>query len=89
MFLWEGSRSFKFISYENIYDNIGWIMELHTLEDLLTYAVKDEYIISSLKKFSNCNYGEDRFKTLQERLKDREYLEYLSYYYDVLKEIIE
>ena len=76
----------KFISYENIYDNIGMDHGAsHVRRFAHPYAVKDEYIISSLKKYSNCNYGEDRFKTLQERLKDREYLEYLSYYYDVIK----
>ena len=50
MFLWEGSRSFKIYKLENIYDNIGMDHGAsHVRRFAHPYAVKDEYIISSLK----------------------------------------
>ena len=76
----------KFISYENIYDNIGIDQGAsHVRRFAYPYSKKDPYIISSLEKYGNSNYGKERFKTLQERLKDKDFLRYLSYYYELVK----
>ena len=76
----------KFISYENIYDKIGIDHGIsHVRRFAYPYSKKDEVVISSLKRYGNCNFGKDRFKTLDERLKDKNYLKYLSYYYELVK----
>ncbi len=76
----------KFISYESIYDKIGMDQGTsHVRRFAYPYSKKNKYVISSLKKFGNSNYGKERFTTLQERLKDKDYLRYLSYYYELIK----
>lgn len=76
----------KFISYEQIYDNIGIDAGIsHIRRFANPYAKIDPEVINLLIKYGNCSFGPDRFKVLEERLEDISYLKYLSKYYQIIK----
>ena len=74
----------KFINYETTYDHLGIDLGLsHVRRFAHPYSV-DSTVIPLLTKYGNSHYGPNRFNILNQRLNEKEYLEYLDNYYKII-----